>query len=80
MSRMPSEAASRRIFWMVLLACGGLMLVGFMVAFWSAAPALSAIPQHTGDINQTACLDCHLRGVKGPLMPHRDFGRCSVCH
>jgi len=77
---MPSEAASRRIFWTILLIFGALMLIGFLWAFWSAAPALSAIPQHQGEIPREACIACHLRGVNAPLMPHRDLGRCSVCH
>jgi hypothetical protein len=77
---MPSEAASRRIFWIILLACGGLMFVGFLWAFWHAAPALSAIPQHQGNLSREACIACHLQGVNAPLMPHRDLGRCSLCH
>jgi hypothetical protein len=77
---MPSEAASRRIFWIILLVCGGLMFIGFLSAFWSAAPALSAIPQHQGDISREACIACHLHGANAPLMPHRDLGRCSLCH
>lgn len=77
---MPSEAASRRIFWTILLVCGGLMLIGFLWAFLSAAPALSAIPQHTGEIDREACLACHARGANGPIMPHRDWGGCMWCH
>jgi hypothetical protein len=77
---MPSEGASRRIFWLILLVFGGLMCLGFLWAFWSAAPALSAIPEHRGDISRDACLACHLQGVNAPLMPHRDVGRCSLCH
>jgi hypothetical protein len=77
---MPSEAASRRIFWTILLAFSGLMFIGFLWAFWSAAPALSAIPAHQGDISRKACIACHLDGANAPLMPHRDWGRCSLCH
>jgi hypothetical protein len=77
---MPSEAASRRIFWTILLIFGALMFIGFLWAFWGAAPALSGIPQHQGEINRDACIACHLHGVNAPLMPHRDLGRCSLCH
>ena len=77
---MPSEAASRWVFWIILLACGGLMLIGLLWAFFSAAPALSAIPQHAGDLSREACLACHARGINGPMMPHRDWGRCGFCH
>jgi hypothetical protein len=77
---MPSEGASRRIFWTILLVFGGLMFIGFLWAFWSAAPALSAISEHRGDISREACIACHLHGVNAPLMPHRDLGRCSLCH
>jgi hypothetical protein len=77
---MPSEAARRRIFWIILLVCGGLMGVGFLWAFWHAAPAMSAIPQHQGSLSRDACLGCHLHGVDAPLMPHRDLGHCGLCH
>jgi hypothetical protein len=77
---MPSEGASRRIFWTILLVIGGLMFISFLWAFWSAAPALSAIPQHSGELRRDACLACHERGVNGPMMPHRDLGRCAFCH
>ena len=77
---MPSDAASRRIFWTILLGCGGLMFIGFLWAFWSAAPALSAIPEHQGNISRDACIACHLHGLTAPLMPHRDWGRCALCH
>jgi hypothetical protein len=77
---MPSEAASRRIFWIILLIFGALMFIGFLWAFWSAAPALSGIPQHQGKMTRDACIACHLHGVNAPLMPHRDLGRCALCH
>jgi len=56
------------------------MFVGFLWAFWHAAPALSAIPQHQGDLSREACIACHLQGVNAPLMPHRDLGRfrCAI--
>ena len=63
---MPSEAASRRIFWTILLIFGGLMFLGFAWAFWSAAPALSGIPQHQGEIGRDACIACHLQGDGSP--------------
>ncbi|RMF88224.1 MAG: hypothetical protein D6736_11055 [Nitrospinota bacterium] len=73
--------SNRKHFWYFLLSLGGVMGIGFFIAFLYAAPAMPLNEEHTTSLNTDTCVSCHLVGDEAtPAMPHRPFPGCRICH
>ncbi len=54
--------------------------IGLVMGFFIAAPKPKEDVHHRFSVPDRKCLSCHEFGQKGPLMPHRPFPACLICH